>query len=324
MTALREARRSSWPTAPWREWGDTLATVHMWTQIVGKIRMATAPPLNHWWHVALQVTARGLSTGPLPHDERLFEIAIDFVDHRLDVTDSAGGRASIALRPMSVAAFYAELQSTLRSMDLEVPIWPHPVEVAVAIPFDEDERHASYDREQVAAFWAGLRAAHRLLSTFRGRFIGKVSPVHFFWGGFDLAVTRFSGRTAPLHRGGVPNCPDWVMHEAYSHEVSSAGWWPLSPDLGPAFYSYMYPDPPGFELATTRSVLTPFNADFGEFILRESDLAEVADPELEILAFLQSTYEAGANRAGWDRAALETRDHAGGRARPAHGGRTTA
>jgi Family of unknown function (DUF5996) len=323
-TIVGDAPGVVWPVAPWHAWGDTIETVHMWTQIVGKIRMAKAPPQNHWWHVALVVTARGLTTGPMPHGDRLFEIAFDFVDHRLTITDSAGRRAEIELRPMSVAAFYAELRAKLHELDLDVPIWPHPVEVAVAIPFEQDEQHASYDIDHVAAFWAGLRAAHRMLASFRGRFIGKMSPVHFFWGGFDLAVTRFSGRTAPLHRGGVPNCPDWVMHEAYSHEVSSAGWWPLSPDLGPTYYSYMYPGPAGFEAATTRSVLTHFNGEFGEFVLREADLVGLAEPELEILSFLQSTYESGANRAGWDRAALETRDHAGGRARPSRGRRAIA
>ncbi|HKB28187.1 MAG TPA: DUF5996 family protein [Candidatus Limnocylindrales bacterium] len=321
MTTVSEPRVATWPVAPWHDWADTIATIHMWTQIVGKIRMAKAPPQNHWWHVSLAVTARGLTTGPMPHGDRLFEIAFDFVDHRLVVTESAGRRAEIELRPMSVAAFYGELNETLHRLDLDVSIWPYPVEVVDSIPFEQDEQHASYERGHVSAFWAGLREAHRMLSLFRGRFIGKMSPVHFFWGGFDLAVTRFSGRTAPLHHGGVPNCPDWVMHEAYSHEVSSAGWWPLSAELGPTYYSYMYPDPPGFDRATTRSVLTHFNAEFGEFILPETALAGLADPELEILAFLQSTYESGANRAGWDRAALETRDHAGGRARPSRGRR---
>jgi hypothetical protein len=203
-------------------------------------------------------------------------------------------------------------------MDIDVRIWPHPVEVAQAIPFEEDERHASYEREHVEALFHRLAYAQRLLSQFRGDFIGKCSPVHFFWGGFDLAVTRFSGRTAPRHRGGAPNCPDWVMWEAYSHEVSSAGWWPLSPDLGPAFYSYTYPQPAGFEGAKVGPVITHFNHEYGEFVMRDEDISICPDPGRAILEFLQTSYDAGADHAGWDRAALEAADLAGGRGRPPH------
>ena len=206
---------------------------------------------------------------------------------------------------MSVATFYRRVMDELASLDIEVPIRTTPTEVAVAIPFEQDEQHASYDRDQAHVFWQGLTAAHRVLTRFRGPFIGKASPVHFFWGGFDLAVTRFSGRAAPRHPGGAPNCPDWVQEEAYSREVSSAGWWPSSGDLGPAFYSYTYPQPAGFERAAVRPAAASFNETYGEFILRDDDLLGIADPDSAVLEFLESTYDAGARLAGWDRTELE-------------------
>jgi hypothetical protein len=295
----------------WGEWADTIDTLHMWTQVVGKIRLAQAPALNHWWHVPLYVTARGLTTSAMPYGDRLFQIDFDFIDHRLTTEDSAGGSFAIDLRPMSVAAFHRSLMAGLGSLDITVPIRTKPVEVAVAIPFELDEQHASYDRDHVAAFWEGLQAAHRLLSEFRGGFVGKASPVHFFWGGFDLAVTRFSGRPAPPHPGGVPNCPDWVMHEAYNQEVSSAGWWPTSRTLGPAFYSYMYPIPDGFDRAAVRPDPASFSTEFGEFVLREADMTQTENPESAVLDFLQTTYDAGADLAGWDRDALEVARHGG-------------
>ena len=295
---------------PRRDRADTLATLHMWTQVVGKIRMAQMPAMNHWWHVPLYVSPRGLTTNSMPYGDRLFQIDFDFVDHRLAAEDSDGRTFAIDLEPMSVATFHRAVMDGLASLDIDVPIRTTPVEVEVAIPFEEDDEHASYDRDHARAFWVGLSAAHRSLTEFRSGFIGKASPVHFFWGGFDLAVTRFCGRTAPLHPGGIPNCPDWVMHEAYSHEVSSAGWWPSSPELGPTFYSYMYPQPNGFP----RSRVTPdrarFDPDLGLFVLREADLQGLPKPKAVLQGFLQGTYEAGANLAGWDRPTLEARSPA--------------
>jgi hypothetical protein len=241
----------------------------------------------------------------VPYGDRLFQIDFDFIDHRLVIEESGGRTSAIDLRPMSVAAFYRAVMDELASLDIQVQIRTTPTEVAIAIPFEQDEVHATYDRDHARACWQGLTAAHGVLTTFRGPFIGKASPVHFFWGGFDLAVTRFSGRTAPRHPGGVPNCPDWVQEEAYSHEVSSAGWWPTSRELGPAFYSYTYPQPPGLAHAAVRPDRATFNQDLGEFVLRDDDLAGLADPDAAVLEFLQSTYEAGADLAGWDRAALE-------------------
>jgi hypothetical protein len=289
----------------------------MWTQVVGKIRTAQTPPLNHWWHSTLYVTPRGLTTTSVPYGDRLFQIDFDFIDHRLVIEESDGRTAAIDLCPMSVATFYRAVMDALASLDIEVRIRTTPTEVAVAIPFEQDEVHASYDRDQAHACWQGLMAAHRVLTKFRGPFIGKASPVHFFWGGFDLAVTRFSGRSAPRHPGGVPNCPDWVQEEAYSREVSSAGWWPTSRDLGPAFYSYTYPEPAGFRAAAVRPDCARYSDDLGEFILRDDDLAGLPDPESAVREFLQSTYEAGAGLAGWDRAALEAAYPPGGAMRRA-------
>jgi hypothetical protein len=279
----------------------------MWTQVVGKIRMAQMPPLNHWWHVPLYVSPRGLTTNAMPYGDRLFQIDFDFVDHRLAVEDSDARSWTLDLRPMSVATFYRAVMDGLATLGIDVSIRTTPSEVAVAIPFEQDEEHASYDRDHVAAFWQGLGAAHRALTRFRGGFIGKASPVHFFWGGFDLAVTRFCGRAAPLHPGGIPNCPDWVMHEAYSHEVSSAGWWPSDPELGPAFYSYMYPQPEGFPSGPVRPESATFRQDLGLFVLREADLHGLDDPDAAVMAFLESTYAAGADLARWERASLESR-----------------
>jgi hypothetical protein len=315
-TSPRETS-APWRPMPWRDWGATIDTLHMWTQIVGKIRTALTPPLNHWWHSTLYVTPRGLTTTSIPYGDRLFQIDFDFVDHRLVIEESGGRTSTIDLRPMSVATFYRSVMHELASLDIEVRIRTMPTEVAVAIPFEHDEQHATYDRDQAHACWQGLTAAHRVLTTFRGPFVGKASPVQFFWGGFDLAVTRFSGRTAPRHPGGVPNCPDWVQEEAYSHEVSSAGWWPTSRDVGPAFYSYAYPQPPGFPQAAVRPDRATYNDALGEFILRDDDLAGLADPDSAVLGFLESTYEAGAGLAAWDRPALEANYPPGGEPRRA-------
>jgi Family of unknown function (DUF5996) len=315
VTARGAAPAAGWKQLPWHDWADTIATVHMWTQIVGKIRMAQVPPMNHWWHVPLYVSARGLTTNAMPIDDRVFEIELDFVDHRVTATDSRGQAFALDLRPMSVAAFCRALMDGLAGMDIVVPIRPVPNEVAVAIPFADDEVHASYDRDHVTALFEGLSRAQRVMATFRGRFVGKASPVHFFWGSFDLAASRFSGAPAPKHPGGVPNCPDWVMVEAYNQEESSAGWWPSNPDMGPVFYSYTYPQPEGLPKVSVLPHRASYDDTFGEFILREEDLAGLADPESTILEFLQNSYEAGANLAGWDRAALEADPPAGGRVR---------
>ena len=291
--------------ALWRDWADTIATIHMWTQVVGKIRMAQLPALNHWWHVPLYVSPRGLTTTSMPYGDRLFQLDFDFVDHRFAAGDSDGRSFTLDLRPMSVATFYRAVMDGLASLGIEVPIWTTPVEVEVAIPFEQDDEHAAYDPDHVRGFWRGLMVSHRLLTQFRAGFAGKASPVHFFWGGFDMAVTRFSGRPAPRHPGGIPNCPDWVMYEAYSHEVSSAGWWPSSPDLGPLFYSYMYPEPSGFQQRRVLPERATYRPELGLFVLTDDDAREQEDPEAGVLDFFESTYAAGADLAGWDRPRLE-------------------
>jgi hypothetical protein len=277
----------------------------MWTQIVGKVRMALAPPLNHWWHVPLYVTARGMTTSAIPCGPRHFQVDFDFLDHRLDVTDSTGESFTMALEPKSVARFYGDFMDGLRGLGIEVRIFTRPVEVANAIPFEADEQHASYDPRHAHLFWRGLLQADRVLKTFQTGFVGKASPVHFFWGSFDLAATRFSGRPAPLHPGGAPNCPDWVMEEAYSREESSAGWWPSSDEPGPVFYAYTYPEPEGFRSAPVRPTEASFDPRFGELMLPYDVVRRAADPDAAVLEFLQSAYEAGADLGGWDRLALE-------------------
>ncbi|HSL07308.1 MAG TPA: DUF5996 family protein, partial [Pseudonocardiaceae bacterium] len=234
MTDIQEqsGHGEDWPALRVQEWADTRDTLHMWTQIVGKIRLAQAPMINHWWQVPLYVSARGLTTSAIPHGRRLFDVEFDFCDHQLRIRSSSGQERDVALEPKSVAAFYTETVAALRDLDLEVSIRATPTEVERAIPFTDDYEHASYDPAAAQRFWRQLLAAHRVLTEFRSRFIGKVSPVHFFWGSFDLAVTRFSGRTAPTHPGGAPNCPDWVMVEGYSHELSSCGFWPGGGDEG--------------------------------------------------------------------------------------------
>lgn len=305
---LHPSVSTSWPSMPWHDWTATIDTLHMWTQVIGKIRMAQTPPLNHWWHVPLYVSARGLTTSAMSYGDRLFQIDLDLVDHRLTAEESGGRVFAMDLRPMSVATFYRAVMTGLATLEIDVSIRTRPVEVVVAIPFEEDEQHATYDRDHAHALWLGLSAAHRVLTEFRGGFRGKASPVHFFWGGFDLAVTRFSGRPAPVHPGGAPNCPDWVMEEAYSHEVSSAGWWPSSPDLGPVFYSYMYPEPDGFSRAAVMPDRATYSPVLRDFILPDDDLKEAEDPASAISAFLESTYDAGATLASWDRVALEVNE----------------
>ncbi|MCU1457976.1 MAG: hypothetical protein JWL73_2068 [Actinomycetia bacterium] len=294
----------AWPALPVDAWADTRDTVHMWTQIVGKIRMALMPMINHWWQVALYVTARGLTTSVMPYGTNGLEIEFDFVAHTLELRTTDGRQRTLRLEPRSVADFYAELMATLSELGMPVRIVARPVEVPVAIPFASDHEHASYDAARMHAFWLSLVQAERPFVDFRSRFVGKASPVHFFWGAFDLAVTRFSGRTAPRHPGGVPNCPDWVMVRAYSHEVSSAGYWPGWGDEG-AFYSYAYPEPAGYR--DRPSEHGRYDEQLGEFLLPYRTVREAHDPDALLLGFLQETYEAAADCAHWDREALEAR-----------------
>ena len=240
---------SSWPALPFAEWQNTCETVHMWTQMVGKTRMALEPRVNHWWHVTLYVSPRGLRTSPMPVPDGRLELEFDFLDHELIACTSDGRSERLALQPRSVRDFYADYRALLGRLKIDVPIWPVPVEIGTAIPFAEDTQHAAYDKEYVRRFWRIIADVDRIMQKFRSRFAGKASPVHFFWGGFDLAATRFSGRPAPPHPGGVPNVADWVMREAYSHEVSSCGFWPgasYAPEA--AFYSYAYPEPPALRM----------------------------------------------------------------------------
>jgi hypothetical protein len=304
-----ETPDSTWPPLPLEAWSDTSATLHMWMQIVGKIRLVQSPWVNHSWHATLYVTPRGLTTSPIPDGDRSFEIAFDFVSHHLDIVTSDGATGRVALEPQSVAAFYGRLMSELGRLGVHVAIHRKPNEVAEAIRFDQDEVHRAYDAEYAHRFGRVLVQADRVFKKFRARFIGKCSPVHFFWGAPDLAVTRFSGRTAPQHPGGVPNLPDRVAREAYSHEVSSCGfWWGGGPIAYPAFYAYAYPEPNGFAAAAVQPPGAYYSTDLKEFIL-PYDVVRTSDtPDDTLLAFLQSTYEAAADLASWDRRALERSD----------------
>ncbi len=304
-TAADVATRAPWPELPWRDWQPTVATLHMWTQIVGKIRLALSPPLNHWWHIPLYVTARGLTTSPIPYGDGRFQIDFDFIDHRLAIADGEGGVFAMPLEPMSVATFYRRFMGGLHGLGIDVRIQARPSEVADAIPFESDETHASYDRRHVEALWRGLVAADRVMKEFQSGFLGKASPVHLFWGSFDLATTRFSGRVAPRHPGGAPNCPDWVMEEAYSREECSVGFWPASESHGPMFYAYAYPEPAGYPEARIIPAGATFDPQFGEFTLPWDAVRLAADPDQAVLSFFRSTYEAGADLGGWDRALLE-------------------
>jgi hypothetical protein len=302
---VAEDERRDWPALRVDDWTATRETLHLWTQIVGKIRMAQAPMVNHWWHVPLYVSARGLTTSPMPYGTRAFEIEFDFCAQRLEVRTSDAMEASFALEPQSVADFYARTMAALEGLGIRVRISTMPVELpGEVIPFDQDTVHASYDADRAQLFWRQLVQADRVLTAFRSRFIGKASPVHVFWGGLDMAVTRFSGRPAPRHPGGFPNVGDWVMHEAYSHEVSSAGFWPGGGEEG-AFYSYAYPEPDGFAGAPVGPEGAAYNPDFGQFLLPYETVRTAPDPDAAALEFLQTTYEAAAGLAGWDRAALE-------------------
>ena len=298
--------KAEWPELPYAAWKDTYATLQLWTQIVGKIRLVQTPWLNHSWHVVLYVTPRGLSTSAIPYGERSFELEFDFLKHVLRIRTDGGTGKEIALAPRTVAEFYAELMRSLEELGLAIRINQRPNEIADAIPFSEDRVHASYDPDFTERHWRLLLQAHRVFSTFRTAFIGKCSPVHFFWGSFDLAVTRFSGRRAPLHPGGVPNLPDAVAQEAYSHEVSSAGFWPGNEAVPyPAFYCYAYPEPEGFASAPVLPVGAFYSRDLREFILPYDAVRTASDPDRALLDFLMSTYAAAASGGNWDRAALE-------------------
>jgi len=293
-----------WPALPLDAWQDTYATLHRWTQIVGKVRLARTPWINHSWHVTLYPTSRGLTTSPIPDGPRTFEIAFDFLDHRLAITTSDGASRTLPLKPVSVARFYDDVLQTLRDLGIDVRISRRPNEIENAIPFPDDVEHASYDPDYAQRCWRIVARTATIMQEFRARFVGKCSPIHFFWGSFDLAVTRFSGRPAPPHPGGVPNLPDWVAREAYSHEVSSCGFWPGGgPAPYPLFYAYAYPEPPGFATASVSG--GAYRTDLREFVLPYDDVRVAAAPERVLLDFLQTTYEAAANAASWDRAALE-------------------
>ncbi len=308
LTASSSSRPLAWPPLPLEAWADTCATLHLWTQIVGKIRLVQGPWLNHCWHSTLYVTARGLSTFPVPYQLRTFQIDFDFVDHRLVVQSSDSGVGGFPLRAESVAAFYRRLMEEMAGLGLFVRIHKRPNEVADPIPFDRDEVHAAYDPEYANRFWRILVQSERVFREFRAHFIGKCSPVHFFWGAPDLAVTRFSGRVAPEHPGGIPNLPDRVTREAYSHEVSSCGFWAGGgPVSYPVYYSYAYPEPPGFSAASVRPREAFYSTDLHEFLLPYDAVRGSETPDDVLLDFLQTTYEAAANLGKWDREALERR-----------------
>jgi Family of unknown function (DUF5996) len=306
--------REPWPPLPLEGWRETYATLHLLTQIAGKIRLTQTPWMNHCWQVTLYVTARGLGTSPIPHGSRTFELEFDFLDDALLVRTSDGGAGRVALVPQTVASFYRRLMAEMDRLGLPVKIRKRPNEVADPVPFDEDERPRSYDADSARRFWRVLVQADRVFRIFRGRFLGKTSPVHYFWGAPDLAVTRFSGRVAPTHPGGIPNLPDAVTRDAYSHEVSSCGFWPGGgPVPYPVFYSYAYPEPPGFAEAMIRPSAAFYSGDLKEFLLPYDVVRESATPDDTLLEFLQSTYEAAADRAGWDRKSLDKGDlRAGG------------
>lgn len=298
---VKTARAEAWPDLPLDQWRDTYATLHRWTQVVGKLRLAQAPLINHWWQVPLYVTCRGLTTSPIPYGSGSFQIDFDLIDHRLLIQTSDGRTESFPLQPRTVADFYAEVIGRLRSLGLAIRIWTMPVEIQNPIRFEEDRKHNAYDPEFVHRFWRVLVQADRILTAFRARFIGKVSPVHFFWGSFDLAVTRFSGRAAPVQ----PNA-DRVTREAYSHEVSSCGFWPGGDGIEePAFYSYAFPEPTDFAGAPVRPGAAFYSRELGQFIVPYEAVRQSDAPDAMLLDFAQSTYEAAANLGRWDRADLE-------------------
>lgn len=301
MTAIARSKTESWPALPLDEWKDTYATLHMWTQIVGKVRLALTPLINQWWNVPLYVNARGFTTSPIPYRDNPFELWFDFLDHQLVLQTSDSSRTTYPLKAQSVADFYADVMGMLRSAGIDVKIWRMPVEIPDPIPFDEDRVHASYDPEAARRFWRILLSVQGVFEEFRSRFVGKCSPIHFFWGSFDLAVTRFSGRPAPERPGA-----DRITREAYSHEVSSVGFWPGGGNVpGAAFYSYTAPQPAGFGDWVVRPETARYDAQLGEFLLMYDDVRKATCPAETLLDFCQSTYEGGAKLGKWDRENLE-------------------
>ena len=308
---MKTERAVTWPALPLSEWKDTYATLHRWTQIVGKVRLSQSPWVNHSWHVTLYPSACGLTTALIPRADRGFEIEFDFIAHRLRIRCTDGAAGGFPLEPQSVATFHSRLMAELARLGLDVRIHGRPNELTDATPFAEDNLHRSYDPEYASRFGRVLVQVARVLGEFRARFRGKCSPVQFFWGGADVAVTRFSGRTAPEHPGGIPHLPDWVTREAYSHEVSSCGFWPGGDPVSyAAFYSYAYPEPPGFMEAKVGPDGAFYSTELREFILPYDVVREAPSPDDALLTFLQSTYEAAADLARWDRAALERDDDA--------------
>jgi hypothetical protein len=296
---------SCWPSLPLEAWQSTRDTLHMWTQIVGKVRLALAPKTNHWWNVALYVSARGLTTSVIPYGERVFEIEFDFLEHQLIIRTCDPSTKIIPLAPRSVADFYQEFMSALKALNIDVTIWHMPVEVLDPVPFDQDRLHASYDREYARRFWRLLVSVDEVFKVFRSRFVGKSSPVHFFWGSFDLAVTRFSGRPAPPRKDPDPVLRK-IMQEAYSHEVISAGWWTGGGEIkDAAFYCYAAPEPQGFAQQKADPAAAFYKDSMGEFLLMNEDVRRSSSPTQTLLDFLESTYQAGANLGKWDRKALE-------------------
>ena len=310
MNEITNSLGEIWPALPFSEWKETARTLHMWTQIVGKVRLALSPWTNHSWHVTLYLTARGLTTSPIYFDSRPLQIDFDFVDHVLRI-EAAGKEESISLTPKSVAAFYREVMAALHKAEIPIAINTTPNEVDPAIPFEQNETDSAYDPEAANRFWRVLLQSDRVFKEFRSEFCGKCSPVHFFWGSFDLAVTRFSGRRAPQHPGGVPHLPDAVTREAYSHEVSSLGFWPgneMMPD--PIFYSYAYPEPPGFSKAKVHPAFAKYNPQLKEFVLSYEQMRQAESPDAALLEFARSTYDAASTLGSWDRAALtEAKPH---------------
>ena len=306
MSPGMDRLKRAWPELPYAAWKDTYATLHLWTQVVGKIRLVQTPWLNHSWHVVLYVSPRGLTTSAIPYGDRTFQLDFDFLNHVLLASTDDGSHREVGLSPRPVAEFYADLMQSLAELDIEIHISEMPNELPGPIRFSEDRTHASYDPDYAQRLWRILVQVERVLYAFRTAFIGKCSPVHFFWGSFDLAVTRFSGRRAPLHPGGVPYLPDAVAQEAYSHEVSSAGFWPGNDVIPyPAFYSYAYPEPLGFAQAAIRPAEAFYSQDLSEYILPYEAVRTAADPDQALMAFLTSTYEAAASLGKWDRAVLE-------------------
>jgi hypothetical protein len=299
-------RANRWPAIPVADWVDTRDTLQLYTQVVGKVRLANEPLLNHWWNVPLYLSARGLTTSLMPHSTGpAFQIDFDLLDHRVEVTTVDGTARSLTLEPRPVADFYPAVMGMLDDLGVSTEIWPVPVEIPGAIAFADDRVHTSYDPDAARRFWLALVEMERVFKVFRTRFVGKSSPVHFFWGALDLASTRFSGRTAPPHPGGAPNCGPHVMWEAYSHEVSSAGYWPGPPGEEGVFYSYAYPEPPGYRGTPITVAGARWDDGLGEFILPYEFVRTAADPDALLLDFLQQTYEAAAVTAGWNRDSLE-------------------